>query len=151
MKTSRRRLWILTTTAVTLAVALPLVRAQTASGRAAPGHMRAAVARVVANLRARFQAVHAEHPFTPAQRQQVVAVLQGHREEVRQQLTARVDSQRALRVATFAAPADEAGIRAAAARLAKVIGDGAVLRSQLAAEIRPLLTADQLAAMRRLQ
>ena len=75
------------------------------------------------------------------QKDQIRTIQQSHRDEMRQIGERTRDAQRALEEATESA--NEADIRAKSNALAAVIGDGAVLRSKVNAEIRNLLTPEQ--------
>jgi Spy/CpxP family protein refolding chaperone len=154
MKISPRFLILTGAAVVALAVSLPFVRgAQTATptpGEGAGLGLPQPVARFLAGFGVRLHDALAQHPLTPEQRQQIVTVLKNHREQIVQQLEARQQVQRELGQAAFARPPNEARIHEVSGRLANVIADGAILRGKIAADIRPLLTADQKAALRSL-
>jgi Spy/CpxP family protein refolding chaperone len=77
------------------------------------------------------------------QKARVKEVLKAHADEIEAQLTASAEARRALHDAVVAQPADEATIRARAADVGRVHGDGAVLLARIRTEIDPILTADQ--------
>jgi Spy/CpxP family protein refolding chaperone len=77
------------------------------------------------------------------QKAQVKTILRSHSAEIQAQLKAGQDARRSLHDAILTDPIDEATIRARAADLSKVEGDGAILYAKVRAEIFPLLRDDQ--------
>ena len=78
--------------------------------------------------------------LTADQKAQIKNVLRGHAAEIEAQMTAGRSARQALHQALMAQPTDEATIRARAADLGKVQGDGAVLFARIRTEVDPILT-----------
>lgn len=85
--------------------------------------------------------------LTEAQRRESARVLEPFRDRVREAARAAGQARRALFEATHKDPFDEAAIRAAAANAARSEEELAVVRGQVAAALRALLTPEQRAAM----
>ena len=81
--------------------------------------------------------------LTDAQRQQVAAIVEGHRAEMRQLAERSREARQAVRQASEAQPFDENAVRAASNVLAAVMADGAVLRAKVRAEVMGVLTDEQ--------
>jgi len=81
--------------------------------------------------------------LTEDQTSQIKGILRSHAPEIESQMRSGMDARRALRDAILADPIDETAIRAKAADLARVEGDGAVLFARVRAEIFPILTDGQ--------
>jgi Spy/CpxP family protein refolding chaperone len=81
--------------------------------------------------------------LTADQQAQIKNVLRGHAAEIETQMTAGRSARQALHQALMAQPTDEATIRARAADLGKVQGDGAVLFARIRTEVDPILTPAQ--------
>lgn len=81
--------------------------------------------------------------LTDDQKGQIKTVLKSHAAEIEAQMKASAAARRALHDAVLAQPADEAAIRARAAELGQVHGDGAILFSKVRTEIQPILTPEQ--------
>jgi periplasmic protein CpxP/Spy len=82
--------------------------------------------------------------LTEAQREQVRAVMESHREQfadLRQKLAA---AHRAFAEATRGDAVDEAAIRSQSTAVANAMADEAILRAQVRAQAQALLTAEQL-------
>ena len=77
------------------------------------------------------------------QKSQIKAVLKTHAAEIEAQMKASSAARRGLHQAVLAQPIDENGIRAAAASLGSVEGDGAVLFAKIRTEVEPILTETQ--------
>lgn len=100
--------------------------------------------RLISGNVGRLMVLRSELKITDEQREQIGAVLKQHKpkmlevgKEVWQQRTK-------LRDAVLAEKPDEAAIRKAADELGKAIGNAAVLGAAIAAEVRPILTAEQI-------
>jgi len=91
----------------------------------------------------RFGRIAKALDLTDGQRAQIKDILKSHGSDIQSQLKAGMDARRALREAILADPVDEATIRARAADLARVEGDGAILFAHVRAEVYPLLTDAQ--------
>lgn len=85
--------------------------------------------------------------LTEAQRRESARVLEPFRDRVRDAAREAGRARRALFEATHKDPFDEAAIRAAAATAARSEEELAVVRGQVAAALRALLTPEQRAAM----
>ena len=81
--------------------------------------------------------------LTDDQKTQIKAVLRAHETEIETQLQAGSQARHSLYDAVQARPLDENSIRARAAELGRVHGDGAVLLAKIRAEIDPILTDAQ--------
>ncbi len=81
--------------------------------------------------------------LSQAQQTQIRGILRAHADEIQAQLTAGLESRRALRAAKETQPADEAAIRRFALELGEVKAEGAVLRARIRSEIWPILTGQQ--------
>jgi Spy/CpxP family protein refolding chaperone len=77
------------------------------------------------------------------QKAQVKTILRAHAAEIQTQLKTAQDARRSLHDAILTDPIDEGTIRARAADLSKVEGDGAILYAKVRAEIFPLLRDEQ--------
>ena len=81
--------------------------------------------------------------LSDSQRDQVKGVLRSHKDAILAQVQAAQEARHNLHQAMSASPFDEGSIRARAAVLGQVEGDGAVLHAQIRAEILPILNDDQ--------
>jgi Spy/CpxP family protein refolding chaperone len=94
--------------------------------------------------------LRSEYPLSAEQKTAIKTILANYHDDIVLQLEARVKAQKALHAEVISPTSDEASVRAAAQQLGGVIADGAVLRSKIAHEIRPLLTEEQRTALARL-
>lgn len=81
--------------------------------------------------------------LTDAQKEQIRATRESHRDEMRQVGERTREAQRTLDLATHTGTVDENDIRAKSTALAAAIADGAILRARVNAEILNMLTAEQ--------
>ena len=81
--------------------------------------------------------------LSDSQRDQVRAVLRGHKDAILVQVQALRTAHQDLRQAVSAGVFDENAIRGKATQLGSAEGDAAVLRAQIRAEILPILNDDQ--------
>jgi len=81
--------------------------------------------------------------LSDSQREQVKGVLRSHKDAIVGQLQASRKARQELRIAISTTPIDEGSIRAKAAALGQVEGDGGVLRAQIRSEILPILNDEQ--------
>jgi Spy/CpxP family protein refolding chaperone len=126
--------------------------ASRAEGRAGEGGWRQRpIARLVASRLHKWAAFRADLNVTDEQRSQIREVVAKHRDEIKPVVASVVEKRKALRQAVMANPVDEAAIRTASDNLAKVIGDAAVLASKVIAEIRPILTEEQIKKVQEFQ
>ena len=98
-----------------------------------------------------FHRMVRELDLSHAQRAEVRGILEAHKEEIRAQVRAGVQSRRALRQAAAAQPLDEAAIRDRAAQVGTVQGNGAVLFARIRTEILPILTPGQQEKLKEVQ
>lgn len=127
------------------------VRTQ-AGGEAGQGGWRQRpIARLIASRLHKWAAFRADLNITDEQRSQIRAIVATHRDEIKPVVSAVVEKRKAIRQAVMANPADEAAIRTASDNLAKVVGDAAVLASKVIAEIRPILTEEQIKKVQEFQ
>ena len=94
--------------------------------------------------------LRSEYPLSAEQKTAIKAVMANYHDEIVLQLEARVSAQRALHAEVNSPSSNEASVRAAAQKLGAVIADGAVLKSKIAREVRPLLTEEQRTALTQL-
>ena len=81
--------------------------------------------------------------LTDAQRQQVQAIMESHRDEL-QQIGEKVrEAHRAFAQATSAETIDEAAIRTASTAVANAMADEGILRARIRSEVNGILTAEQ--------
>jgi protein CpxP len=81
--------------------------------------------------------------LTDAQRDQVRAIVDRHRDELGQVRDKLREAHRGLAEATRAESIDEATVRARAAAIGNLMADEAILRARIHGEILPILTAEQ--------
>jgi Spy/CpxP family protein refolding chaperone len=81
--------------------------------------------------------------LSDSQVQQVKAIFAAHADEMTAHFQALRTARQALRQTTLQTPPNESAIRNAAQALAQAEGDAALLRSQVHAQILPLLSPDQ--------
>jgi len=91
----------------------------------------------------RFTRIARALDLSDDQKAQVKTILRAHAAEIQAQLKAGQEARRSLHDAILTDPIDEATIRARAADLSRVEGDGAVLYAKVRGEIFPLLRDDQ--------
>jgi Spy/CpxP family protein refolding chaperone len=77
------------------------------------------------------------------QREKLVTIVKGHRQDIAAAAKPIVDKRRVLRDAVLAETPDEKAICAAAADLGKAIGDAAVLAAKIKGEAAAVLTPEQ--------
>ena len=93
--------------------------------------------------------LNAELNLTDEQRAEIRAIVQKYRKDLRPATQKIFDAKRALRKAILAEPLNEAAIQKASQDLGKAIGDASVLLSKLVAEVRPVLTPEQIETIRK--
>jgi Spy/CpxP family protein refolding chaperone len=81
--------------------------------------------------------------LTPEQRQSIRTTLQAHREEIRNLVDKMQQTRQTLRQAAEAQPPDEKAVSAAGAELGTLLANGAMLRAQVAGEVKCQLTPEQ--------
>jgi Spy/CpxP family protein refolding chaperone len=91
----------------------------------------------------RWMTLRNELDLTPAQKEQIHAILESHKAEIVQVMQPVVEKRRALRDAIASPNMDEQAIRAAADDLGHSLGDAAVLAAKIKNEISPILTDEQ--------
>jgi protein CpxP len=82
--------------------------------------------------------------LTDAQRDQVRSIMDAHRSEFESAGKALREAHRAFAEAGRAATVDEAALRTQSTAVANAMADEAILRAKVRAEVRGLLTAEQL-------
>lgn len=87
--------------------------------------------------------------LTDDQKGRIKQVLKPHATEIETQMKASAAARRAMHEAVLAQPIDEEAIRARAAELGRVHGDGAVLFARIRSEIEPILTPEQVQKLQR--
>ena len=93
----------------------------------------------------------AELGISAAQKQQIKSVLRQHQPTVEPMVHQLVAERRKLRDTIRADQIGEKAIRAQAAAVAGIEADLAVQRAQIVHELKPVLTADQIAKLRNMQ
>lgn len=81
--------------------------------------------------------------LTDAQQGDIKTKLVAHREEIGGALGKVRDATRRLDDLTLAEPVDQDAVRAAATELGQALGDAALVKAKVFAEIKPLLTPEQ--------
>ena len=104
-----------------------------------------------AKLRERIHTRLVALGITGQQRDQMRAVLREFQPTVQPMVRQCIQQHRALRATIQATPLNEAAIRAQAAKAAAADADLAVARGRIVEKIRPILTAEQLQAVRTLE
>ncbi len=97
---------------------------------------------------ARLRVLKDDLALSDRQRQDIKETLKAHRRELVPLIRAVADRRDDVREAVLAENPDEQAIRSAAESLGQAIGDLAVKASEVAGEIRPLITAEQLDTLR---
>lgn len=92
----------------------------------------------------RWLTLRSELNITAEQRDKIRAIVKRHQAELASSLRPVAEQRRALRDATLAENANEAAIRSAADELGKAMGEAAVVGSKIKAEVRAVLTSEQL-------
>jgi Spy/CpxP family protein refolding chaperone len=113
-----------------------------------PGQADCPMGRLIHQRLAKLFDLRDELGVTDDQRDAIHAILRDHRDELRPAVKALVEKHQTLRTAVLADEADEAAIRAAATELGTSIGDAAVVASQVAKEVKAVLTPEQLTRLR---
>jgi Spy/CpxP family protein refolding chaperone len=98
-----------------------------------------------------FRHISSALELSDDQKTRIKEILKAHSAEIEAQIRSSGAARRALHQAVLAEPADEAAIRAAAANLGSVQGDGALLFAKIRSEIDPLLTDPQRVKLRQLR
>ncbi|MEI7766607.1 MAG: Spy/CpxP family protein refolding chaperone [Phycisphaerae bacterium] len=131
---------------VVLALTGLTMAAGTTSTAGASGHRLAEtpMRRLLGGILGRGQALQAELNLSAEQRTQLKDIMRSHKEQLVTTVNAVVEKRRALRDLVLAGKADDAALRAAATELGKVVGDAAVLASNIHGEMAKVLTPEQL-------
>jgi periplasmic protein CpxP/Spy len=82
--------------------------------------------------------------LTDAQREQLRAIMESHKQEFEQARVKLRDAHRGLAEAVDAQTVDESTIRARSTVVATAMADDAILRAKVRAEVQGILTAEQL-------
>lgn len=102
------------------------------------------VGRFVVGRIGRGMVLRSELDATSEQREAIRGILLSHRPEIVAAARPIAEKRRVLRAAILAEVTDESAIRAASEDLASSIGDAAVLGATISAEIRGVLTPEQI-------
>jgi len=100
--------------------------------------------RLISGHLGRALVLRSEMEVSAEQREKIHAIMKSHRQEAAQAIRPVVEQRRKLRELVTAEKPDEAAIRAAGDALGKAIGDAAVKLSQIAGELRGVLTPEQI-------
>ena len=142
--------------ALTLATCLAVVAAPlavsglaaaepTAAGAGFAGRfVHTPLGKLISGRLGRAMVLRSELDLTAEQRKEVRTILMSHRKEIATALRPVSENRRALRAAVLADQTDEEQIRAAAEKLGKSVGDAAVQLSQVAGEVKQVMTSEQL-------
>jgi Spy/CpxP family protein refolding chaperone len=120
----------------------PMAMSAEKSGRA--WRAKTPLGKLVSGQIGRLMVLRSELDVTQEQRCKIRDILKQHKPEILDAAENVWKHRNALRDAVLAKKPDESKIRKAADKLGKAIGDAAVLGSELAAEVRPILTAEQI-------
>ena len=113
-----------------------------------PGQQRGPLARMIHQHFAKHFQLKEELGLTDEQKDSLHKILRDHRDELQPVVKGVVDQHRTLREAVLADEPDEEAIRAAANQLETAIGNAAVAASEVVAELKGVLTAEQLQKLR---
>ena len=102
------------------------------------------LARLMTGQLGKLMTLRSELNVTPEQKQKIQAIIKSHKAEIAAVAQPLVDKRRALREAVSAKTPDEKAIRAASDDLGKAIGGAAVLASKVKAEVRAVMTPEQM-------
>ena len=100
-------------------------------------------ARALRAIFARLGELRGELNLTSEQKMRIFAVVQEHRAEIVEKVKLVRDKGRALRDATEADVINERAIRRAAEDMGDALGEGAVLKARIRAQVRPIFTEEQ--------
>lgn len=103
-----------------------------------------ALKRLVMDQVGRFLIFRSQLDIAPEQRQKIAAVLKKHKDEIIPVAKSVLQKRKALQEAVLKESGNENQIRAAAADLAKSIGDASVVASKVVADVRQVLTEKQI-------
>ncbi len=102
------------------------------------------LAKLITGNIGRFLVLRSELGITADQKKKIIEIVKSHRDEIRPVVKTILEKRRTLREAVVNKPGDEPAIRGAAAEMGKAIGDAAVLASKVVAQVRPVLTSQQI-------
>jgi Spy/CpxP family protein refolding chaperone len=102
------------------------------------------LAKLITGNIGRFLVLRSELGVTNDQKKKIVEIVKSHRDEIRPVVKTILEKRRALREAVVNKPGDETAIRSAATEMGKAIGDAAVLASKVVAQVKPVLTSQQI-------
>jgi len=108
------------------------------------GEQQGPLARLMSGQLGRLLTLRSEVNLTTDQKQKIAVIVKSHKAEIAAAAQPIVEKRRALRDAVNAKTPDEKAIRAASEELGKAIGGAAVLGSKIKAEVRAVLTPEQL-------
>ncbi|MBI5832363.1 MAG: periplasmic heavy metal sensor [Armatimonadetes bacterium] len=89
--------------------------------------------------------------LTDAQKAEIKTKVATHREEIVGALGKVRDATRRLDDLTLAEPLDQEAVRSAATQLGQALGDAALVKAKVLAEIKPLLTPEQIDRLKTLR
>lgn len=154
MEDQRRRVnWPARCGVATLLLAACLAPALSADGPAAkedpvpPALAGRPIGRLAHEVLPKLRELRRDMDLQPAQWEAIRGVLKSHDTELRAVGRRLREGHREVAEAIRAEPLDEAAVRAAASDLARAIGDAAVLRARVQREVKPHLTAEQIATL----
>lgn len=102
------------------------------------------LARLMTGQLGKMLTLRSELNITAEQREKIQAIVKSHKAEIAAVAQPIVEKRRALREAVSVKNPDEKAIRAASDELGKAIGNAAVLGSKVKAEVRAVLTPEQM-------
>jgi Spy/CpxP family protein refolding chaperone len=107
-------------------------------GQAAP------LAKLITGNIGRLLVLRSELGVTHDQKKKIAEIIKSHRDEIRPVAKEIIAKRRSLQQAVINKQGDETAIRSAAGELGKAVGDAGVLASKIVAQVKPVLTSQQI-------
>jgi Spy/CpxP family protein refolding chaperone len=112
-------------------------------GQPGRGH-RGPLARLIRSQMGRMITLRADLNVSDEQKAEIRTIIEKHKPEILPVVKKIMDKKRTLHDAILDESPDEDDIRKASKELGKAIGDAAILASEIAREIRPVFTEEQI-------
>jgi Spy/CpxP family protein refolding chaperone len=110
----------------------------------AEGFGQAPLAKLITGNIGRLLVLRSELGVTHDQKKKVAEIIKSHRDEIRPVAKEIIAKRRSLQQAVVNKQGDETAIRSAATELGKAVGDAGVLASKIVAQVKPVLTSQQI-------